>query len=46
MQDSILTYSVQGKVDNVIGSVTGDKSQQAAGQARHDKGEVQQNINS
>ncbi|KAL1754373.1 hypothetical protein FB107DRAFT_215862 [Schizophyllum commune] len=36
---------VSGKKDNIMGAVTGDSSQQAQGQARHDKGETQQEIN-
>ncbi|KAL1742932.1 hypothetical protein HDZ31DRAFT_65490 [Schizophyllum fasciatum] len=36
---------ISGKKDNIVGAVTGDSSQQAAGQARHDKGETQQEIN-
>ncbi|KAL1703173.1 hypothetical protein EV121DRAFT_208537 [Schizophyllum commune] len=36
---------VSGKKDNIVGAVTGDSSQQAQGQARHDKGETQQEIN-
>ncbi|KAL1695885.1 hypothetical protein GGG16DRAFT_44462 [Schizophyllum commune] len=36
---------VSGKKDNIVGAVTGDTSQQAQGQARHDKGETQQEIN-
>ncbi|KAI5826227.1 hypothetical protein EV122DRAFT_224423 [Schizophyllum commune] len=36
---------ITGKKDNIVGAVTGDSSQQAAGQARHDKGETQQEIN-
>ncbi|CAH7666632.1 hypothetical protein BY996DRAFT_4580088 [Phakopsora pachyrhizi] len=37
---------VSGKVDNVIGAVTGDKSQQIEGQARAEKGRGQQEVNS
>ncbi|KAL7423558.1 hypothetical protein Q5752_001138 [Cryptotrichosporon argae] len=34
-----------GKKDSIVGAVTGDKTQQAAGNIRHDKGEAQMNIN-
>ncbi|KAF9261719.1 hypothetical protein L218DRAFT_905205 [Marasmius fiardii PR-910] len=36
---------VGGYKDSVVGAVTGDKSQQAAGNARNEKGETQQDIN-
>ncbi|KAG0152316.1 hypothetical protein CROQUDRAFT_649687 [Cronartium quercuum f. sp. fusiforme G11] len=37
---------VEGKINNVIGSVTDDKSKQFEGQARHEKGLLKQDINS
>ncbi|KAG2008558.1 hypothetical protein CC2G_013979 [Coprinopsis cinerea AmutBmut pab1-1] len=36
---------VLGKKDQVVGSATGDRSQQAHGDIRHGKGETQQDIN-
>ncbi|KAL0960532.1 hypothetical protein HGRIS_005570 [Hohenbuehelia grisea] len=36
---------VGGYKDNVIGAVTGDRSQEAAGAARENKGELQQELN-
>ncbi|KAL1735011.1 hypothetical protein EV714DRAFT_280644 [Schizophyllum commune] len=36
---------ISGKKDNIVGAVTGDSSQQAQGQARHGKGETQQEFN-
>lgn len=37
---------VGGKVDNIVGAVTGDKSKQLDGQARNEKGNAQQELNS
>ncbi|KAI0058734.1 mismatched base pair and cruciform DNA recognition protein [Artomyces pyxidatus] len=34
-----------GKKDSVVGAISGDKQQEAAGNLRRDKGEAQQNIN-
>jgi len=37
---------VSGKVDNVVGAVTGDTAKQNEAQLRHDKGVLKQDINS
>ncbi|KAJ4490440.1 hypothetical protein J3R30DRAFT_80851 [Lentinula aciculospora] len=34
-----------GKLESVMGAVTGDKQQQMSGNMRHDKGQVQQEAN-
>ncbi|KAF7422239.1 hypothetical protein PC9H_010395 [Pleurotus ostreatus] len=34
-----------GYTDNVVGALTGDKTKQAAGEARREKGELQQRVN-
>ncbi|KAJ3847584.1 mismatched base pair and cruciform DNA recognition protein [Lentinula lateritia] len=36
---------VGGKIDSVVGAVTGDTQQQIAGNVRRDKGQVQQEAN-
>ncbi|KAL1710174.1 hypothetical protein EV121DRAFT_193203 [Schizophyllum commune] len=36
---------VTGKKDSVVGSVTGDRSQQHSGEARENKGDLKQSIN-
>ncbi|MBW0514446.1 hypothetical protein O181_060599 [Austropuccinia psidii MF-1] len=37
---------VSGKIDNVVGAVTGDKTKQLSGQARNEHGAAQQELNS
>ncbi|KAI0070436.1 hypothetical protein K474DRAFT_1713337 [Panus rudis PR-1116 ss-1] len=36
---------ISGKTDSVVGALTGDRTQEAAGNVRQDKGEVKQNVN-
>ncbi|KAG9315473.1 hypothetical protein JVU11DRAFT_3086 [Chiua virens] len=40
-----VTDRAGGYKDSLVGAVTGDKSQQAAGNARNEKGQAQQEVN-
>ncbi|KAF4577488.1 hypothetical protein EYR40_003029 [Pleurotus pulmonarius] len=40
-----VTDRAGGYKDNVVGALTGDKTKQAAGEARREKGELQQRAN-
>ncbi|KAF4580738.1 CsbD-like domain-containing protein [Pleurotus pulmonarius] len=40
-----VTDRAGGYKDNVVGALTGDKTKQAAGEARREKGEMQQRAN-
>ncbi|KAF5310956.1 hypothetical protein D9619_007776 [Psilocybe cf. subviscida] len=37
---------ITGKKDTIVGAITGNRQQEAAGNIRHDKGEAQQKLNS
>lgn len=39
-----VTDQVGGKIDNVIGAITGDSAQELAGKARLEKGSAQQSV--